>query len=286
MDRLFRTHRPQIVLHAAAYKHVPLMEAQPREAVLTNVMGTHNLADLSCVHGVEKFILISTDKAVNPTSVMGATKRIAEMVVTSARADCDTQFITTRFGNVLGSSGSVIPLFRRQIQAGGPVTLTHPDVTRFFMTIPEACRLVLEAAAMGNGGEIYVFDMGDPVRIADLAEKMIRLSGLEPGRDIAIVHTGLRPGEKLYEELLATTENTLPTHHPRILIGQVRASEASAVNSFLADLPALTTREDTGELVQRMKALVPEYLSHSSVFSSFDPSAATETHASHGTANT
>ncbi len=271
MDRILRSHRPQIVLHAAAYKHVPLMEAQPREAVLTNVLGTQHLAALSCAHGVEKFILISTDKAVNPTSVMGATKRIAEMVVTAAHAHCTTQFITTRFGNVLGSSGSVIPLFRRQIQAGGPVTLTHPEVTRYFMTIPEACRLVLEAAAMGRGGEIYVFDMGDPVRIADLAEKMIRLSGLEPGRDIAIVHTGLRPGEKLYEELLATTENTLPTHHPRILIGKVRTSEGEALNAFLNELPELAQDGDSSTLIQRMKALVPEYLSHNSVFSSFDP---------------
>jgi len=273
MQRLFETHTPEVILHAAAYKHVPMMEAQPREAIATNVLGTRNMAELACAFGVEKFILISTDKAVNPTSVMGASKRIAEMVVSTVEGDCATQFITTRFGNVLGSSGSVIPLFRRQIAAGGPVTVTHPDVTRFFMTIPEACRLVLEAAAMGHGGEIYVFNMGEPVRIADLAEKMIRLSGLEPGTDVAITYTGLRPGEKLYEELLATTENTLPTHHPRILIGQVRSASREEVVQFADDMARGLRTVEEMTMVQRMKQLVPEYRSHNSVFSSFDPPA-------------
>lgn len=270
MRSVLSAHRPQVVFHAAAYKHVPLMEAQPREAVHTNVHGTRLVAELACDHGVEQFVLVSTDKAVNPTSVMGASKRVAEMVVTSVGATRtgSPRFITTRFGNVLGSSGSVIPLFRRQIAAGGPVTVTHPEVTRFFMTIPEACRLVLEAAIMGKGGEIFVFDMGQPVRIADLAEKMIRLSGLEPGVDIQVAYTGLRPGEKLYEELLATAENTLPTHHPRILIGQVRATDPALV---LAQVDRMADLQNDDELVRALKQLVPEYRSHNSVYSNFDP---------------
>lgn len=270
MAAVLQRYTPQIIFHAAAYKHVPLMEAQPEEAVHTNIVGTRTVAELACEAGVEQFILISTDKAVNPTSVMGASKRIAEMVVNSlARTRPNApQFITTRFGNVLGSSGSVIPLFRKQIAAGGPVTLTDPEVTRFFMTIPEACRLVLEAATMGKGGEIFVFDMGKPVRIADLADKMIRLSGLEPGVDIAVVNTGLRPGEKLYEELLATSENTLPTHHPRILIGKVRSEDPTLVLHQVSTM-ASTTNAD--ELVRCMKQLVPEYRSHNSVYSNFDP---------------
>lgn len=272
MDVVFATYRPQVVFHAAAYKHVPLMEAQPREAVRTNVLGTRTVAELACDHGVEQFVFVSTDKAVNPTSVMGASKRVAEMVVNSLAQTRPgaPRFITTRFGNVLGSSGSVIPLFRRQIAAGGPVTVTHPEVTRFFMTIPEACRLVLEAATMGKGGEIFVFDMGEPVRIADLADKMIRLSGLEPGVDIQVVHTGLRPGEKLYEELLATAENTLATHHPRILIGQVHTTAPEQVLQLVGDLTASTRADD---MVRAMKALVPEYRSHNSVYSNFDPPA-------------
>jgi len=255
MQDVFAQERPQLVFHAAAYKHVPLMEAQPEEAVRTNIGGTCTLARLACLHGAERFVLISTDKAVNPTSVMGASKRAAEMAVGAIAQGCATRFVTTRFGNVLGSSGSVIPLFRKQIEAGGPVTVTHPEVTRFFMTIPEACRLVMEAAAMGQGGEIYVFDMGQPVRIADLADKMIRLSGKEPGSEIAITYTGLRPGEKLYEELLATSENTLPTHHPRILIGQVAAVDAEVV---LRRTEALLTLKGD-DAVDALKEMIPEY---------------------------
>ena len=278
MERIMAQHGPQVVFHAAAYKHVPMMEAQPVEAAATNVLGTLHMAELACRHRVEKFVLISTDKAVNPTSVMGASKRVAEMVVSASPQGCTTQFITTRFGNVLGSSGSVIPLFREQILAGGPVTVTHPEVTRFFMTIPEACRLVLEAATMGHGGEIYVFDMGTPVRIADLAEKMIRLSGSEPvpadapptPGAIPIVFTGLRPGEKLYEELLATAENTLPTHHPRILIGQVRPTDSRQLQEALARLQHATAEGNSERVVQVLKALIPEYRSQNSVYSTFD----------------
>jgi len=260
MARLFTDVRPEIVFHAAAYKHVPLMEAQPDQAVRTNVMGTRNIAELCCANDVEECVLVSTDKAVNPTSVMGASKRVAEQFVQSLGGSCGTRFVTTRFGNVLGSNGSVIPLFRKQIAEGGPVTVTDPEVTRFFMTIPEACRLVLEAGAMGKGGEIFVFDMGAPVRIIDLAEKMIRLSGKQPGRDVAITITGLRPGEKRFEELLASAENTLPTHHPRILIGKTREVDAAAVKHAVQDLIDSALRGDADACVARMKQLIPEYV--------------------------
>ena len=271
-DRLreaFTAHRPEIVFHAAAYKHVPLMEAQSREVIRTSLLGTRNAAQLAIEHDVKEFVLVSTDKAVNPTSVMGASKRAAELLVQSF-AGRGTSIITTRFGNVLGSNGSVIPLFRRQIAEGGPVTVTHPDITRFFMTIPEACRLVLEAATMGKGGEIYVFDMGEPVRISELADRMIRLSGKEPGRDIRIEFTGLRPGEKLFEELLATQENTLPTHHPRILIGKVRDASART-GEEVAALIDLAAGTDNNAVVRAMKALVPEYRSQNSTYATFDP---------------
>lgn len=262
MAALVATTKPDIVFHAAAYKHVPLMEEQPDQAVRTNVIGTSIMAELCGRAGVGTFVLISSDKAVNPTSVMGASKRTAEIAVQGIAArHPGTVFITTRFGNVLGSNGSVIPLFRRQIAQGGPVTVTDPEVTRFFMTIPEACRLVLEAATMGKGGEIYVFDMGQPVRIADLADKMIRLSGKEPGRDIEVVYTGLRPGEKRFEELLASGENTQPTHHPRILIGSARASDPTTSSALLDELARATDRNDREACVRLMKQLVPEYRS-------------------------
>lgn len=271
MGSLLAAAKPDIVFHAAAYKHVPLMEAQPDQAVRTNVIGTTIMAELCGRAGVGTFVLISSDKAVNPTSVMGASKRTAEIAVQGiAQRNPGTVFITTRFGNVLGSNGSVIPLFRKQIAQGGPVTVTDPEVTRFFMTIPEACRLVLEAATMGKGGEIYVFDMGQPVRIADLADKMIRLSGKEPGRDIEVVFTGLRPGEKRFEELLATDENTQPTHHPRILIGRTRAADQRAAQAVLDELTGAAERNDGETCVRLMKQLVPEYKSEHSPHALFD----------------
>lgn len=273
METLLLRVKPAVVFHAAAYKHVPLMEGQPHQAVRTNVLGTRVMAGLSARHGVREFVLISTDKAVNPTSVMGASKRAAEMLVQELAArpsSAATRFVTTRFGNVLGSNGSVIPLFRRQLAEGGPLTVTHPEVTRFFMTIPEACRLVLEAATMGRGGEIYVFDMGRPVRIADLADRMIRLSGKEPGRDIAIRFTGLRPGEKLYEELLADQEDTQPTHHPRILIGRVRPLDAVAVGLGIDALVSAALAGDDNGCVRVLKSLIPEYISQNSVYTTFD----------------
>ena len=272
MEVLFQTFKPDLVFHAAAYKHVPLMEENPYEAVKINVGGTKNIADLSFKHQVEKFVMVSTDKAVNPTNVMGATKRVAEMYVTSMNAlkGSKTKFITTRFGNVLGSNGSVIPLFKKQIEAGGPLTLTHKEITRYFMTIPEACQLVLEAAAMGKGGEIFLFDMGTSVKIYDLAVRMIQLSGLRYPDDIDIEITGLRPGEKLYEELLNDEENTLPTHHKKITIAQVRNLNVEQTIALVDKLCVQNKVQNVELTVNRIKEIVPEYISENSVFSSLD----------------
>jgi FlaA1/EpsC-like NDP-sugar epimerase len=270
MRNVFRTFKPEIVFHAAAYKHVPMMENNPSESILTNILGTKILADLSVEFGVKKFVFVSTDKAVNPTNVMGASKRIAEIYIQSLGKKSKTKFITTRFGNVLGSNGSVIPRFKKQIEMGGPVTITDPNINRYFMTIPEACQLVLEAGSIGKGGEIFVFDMGKSVKIVDLARKMIKLSGLEEGKDIKIVFTGLRPGEKLFEELLADSENTLPTHHSQILIGKVREYEYSEVSKVIEDLIQLFDTQDNTKIVQRMKELVPEFKSNNSVFERLD----------------
>jgi len=269
MLRVYDFFRPQIVFHAAAYKHVPLMEDNPSEAIFTNIKGTKNLVDLALLYLVDKFVMISTDKAVNPTNVMGASKRIAEIYAQFANSKNTTKFITTRFGNVLGSNGSVIPLFQKQIDQGGPITLTDERITRYFMTIPEACQLVLEAGSMGNGGEIYVFDMGESVKIIDLAKKMIKLSGLVEGRDIEIKITGLRPGEKLYEELLAVEENTIPTHHPQILIAKVRVENQETIQ-LIDDLIALFDAQQNVNIVSKMKEIVPEYISNNSEFELLD----------------
>ena len=269
MKNLFETFKPKYVFHAAAYKHVPLMENNPSEAVLTNVLGTRNLVDLSLATQVHKFVMISTDKAVNPTNVMGASKRIAEIYAQSSNAKGDTRFVTTRFGNVLGSNGSVIPLFQRQIEQGGPITVTDERVTRFFMTIPEACQLVLEAGTMGEGGEIFVFDMGESVRIIDLAKKMIKLSGLELEKDIQIKITGLRPGEKLYEELLAEEENTLNTHHPQIYKAKIRDESAEQIER-INELITLFGTQNNDEIVVKMKLIVPEFKSNNSHYEKFD----------------
>jgi FlaA1/EpsC-like NDP-sugar epimerase len=270
MHNVFRTFTPQVVYHAAAYKHVPMMEHNPSESLLTNVLGTKILAEMADEFGTETFVFVSTDKAVNPTNVMGASKRIAEIFIQSFGKISKTKFITTRFGNVLGSNGSVIPRFRKQIEQGGPVTITHPDITRYFMTIPEACQLVLEAGCMGKGGEIFVFDMGKSVKIMDLAKKMIRLSGLQEGKDIKIEVTGLRPGEKLFEELLADAENTLPTHHPQILIGKVKEYEFPEVKEKIDELITLFSQQNNNEIVAHMKDLVPEFKSNNSVFQQLD----------------
>ncbi len=270
MKRMIEHFKPSIIYHAAAYKHVPLMENNPSEAVLANVLGTKNLADLADEYQIEKFIFISTDKAVNPTSVMGATKRAAEIYIQSKNKNSTTQYITTRFGNVLGSNGSVIPIFKKQIEEGGPITVTHPEVTRFFMTIPEAVQLVLEAGAMGTGGEIFAFDMGESIRIVDLATKMIKLSGMEPGKDIAITFTGLRPGEKLYEEVLSTKENTLPTHHPKIVRATVREYPFEDVNQHINALIALFDKQDNNRIVRMLKQIIPEYRSNNSHFTELD----------------
>lgn len=267
--RMFEAFSPQVVFHAAAYKHVPMMEENPSEAVFNNVKGTKVIADMAVEFGVEKFVMVSTDKAVNPTNVMGASKRIAEIYTqTLNKQQQHTQFITTRFGNVLGSNGSVIPRFKRQIEQGGPITITHPRITRYFMTIPEASQLVLQAGAMGKGGEIFVFDMGEPVRIVDLARRMISLSGKTEGRDIAIVYSGLRPGEKLYEEVLNDQERTQPTYHPKIMIAQVNEYSAEVFGRIDSLIAALNT--DNYDLVAIMKEIVPEYISRNSVFENID----------------
>jgi FlaA1/EpsC-like NDP-sugar epimerase len=291
MEFLFETYKPHYVYHAAAYKHVPLMEDNPAEAIKTNVMGTKTIADKSVKHGVQKFVMISTDKAVNPTNVMGASKRIAEIYVQSLNNSLHntqhvfsnglsyindlnvkpiTKFITTRFGNVLGSNGSVIPRFKQQIEKGGPVTVTHPEITRYFMTIPEACRLVLEAGCMGKGGEIFVFDMGKSVKIVELAKKMIRLAGLVPNEDIKIAYSGLRPGEKLFEELLNDNENTMPTHHEKIMIGQVREYDFNDVQEQLVKLSKYALTDHVTKVVQQMKVIVPEFKSKNSIFEELD----------------
>jgi FlaA1/EpsC-like NDP-sugar epimerase len=263
IEQVFREYRPQIVFHAAAYKHVPMMEIHPHEAFRTNVGGTKIVSELSIKYEAEKFVMISTDKAVNPTNVMGATKKICELIVhaQSKRQGIKTQFITTRFGNVLGSNGSVIPLFTRQISEGGPVTLTHPDITRFFMTIPEACQLVLEAGFMGNGGQIFVFDMGEPVKVLDVALNLIRLSGLEPHKDIKIKFIGLRPGEKLYEELFAKNEPLIATHHPKISIAQIPDSDLEIVYSRVERILDSLYRLSKKEIVEEMRDIVPGYSS-------------------------
>jgi FlaA1/EpsC-like NDP-sugar epimerase len=277
MEIVFAQYRPEIVLHAAAYKHVPLMETNPCEAVLVNVVGTRLIADMSVKYGVEKMIMISSDKAVNPTNVMGASKRLAEIYVQSlgcaieeGEIDGNTQFITTRFGNVLGSNGSVIPHFKKQIEAGGPVTVTHPDIIRFFMTIPEACRLVLKAATMGKSNEIFVFKMGEAVKIVDLARRMIKQSGYEPDKDIKIEFTGLRPGEKLYEEVLSTEENSLPTCHHKINIAKVRRYEYGSIVKAFDNLYVLSYFVKVEDTVRLMKKLVPEFISQNSQFSIMD----------------
>ena len=269
MQKIFDVFRPEIIFHAAAYKHVPMMENNPSEAIHTNILGTKHLVDLACQYQVEKFIFISTDKAVNPTNVMGASKRIAEMYAQFKNQSGSTQFITTRFGNVLGSNGSVIPLFQKQIENGGPVTVTDERITRFFMTIPEACQLVLEAFTMGEGGEIFVFDMGESIKIIDLAKKMIQLSGLELNKDISIKITGLRPGEKLYEELLADEENTLATHHPKILIAKTREN-SSQLGQEIDALIALFNKQNNQDIVMKMKEIVPEFISQNSTYEKLD----------------
>lgn len=273
---ILEENRPEVIYHAAAYKHVPLMEGNPSEAIHCNILGTKNLADLAVQYKVRKFVMISTDKAVNPTNVMGCSKRIAEVYVQSlnenlkAQGNFVTAFVTTRFGNVLGSNGSVIPLFKKQIEVGGPVTVTHPEVTRFFMTIPEACQLVLEAGTMGKGGEIFIFDMGKPVKIIDLARKMILLSGMQPGKDIEIVFSGLREGEKLYEELLNQSEDTIPTHHEKILIGKVEPYAYEEINRYIELFFDLVHDKNELKMVALMKELIPEFRSNYSRYEILD----------------
>jgi FlaA1/EpsC-like NDP-sugar epimerase len=266
MEQVFEHYRPNLVYHAAAYKHVPFMEENPYEAIYVNVFGTKNVADLAIKYGADKFVMVSTDKAVNPTNVMGATKRMAEIYIQSRSTD-RTHFVTTRFGNVLGSNGSVIPLFKKQLAAGGPLTVTHKDIIRYFMTIPEACSLVLEAGAMGEGGDIFVFDMGKPVKIYDMAKRMIQLSGL---KGIEIKEIGLRPGEKLYEELLANKENNIPTHHPKIMRAQVRKYPLEEIDREYGELLDIMYTLDDRQIVAKMKAIVPEFISNNSIYCELD----------------
>lgn len=277
LDYVFKMWRPQVVFHAAAYKHVPLMEENPCEAVLVNAAGSRNVADKCLEYGAEMMVMVSTDKAVNPTNIMGCTKRLAEIYVQSLGLAIEnghisgkTKFVTTRFGNVLGSNGSVIPRFREQIAKGGPVTVTHPEITRFFMTIPEACRLVMEAATMSSGNQIFVFDMGESVKIDDLARRMIQLAGFTPDDDIKIEYTGLRPGEKLYEEVLANTENTMPTNHSRIRIAKVREYDYEEAKNMTDTLEHLSRIVDVPSMVRLMKQIVPEFISQNSKYKEFD----------------
>jgi FlaA1/EpsC-like NDP-sugar epimerase len=270
LNEIFALYKPQLVYHAAAYKHVPLMEENPKQAIFTNILGTKNMADVSLANRVKKFVMVSTDKAVNPSNVMGASKRIAECYVKAIQENAKTKFITTRFGNVLGSNGSVVPLFTKQIQEGGPITLTQPDIIRYFMTITEACQLVLEAGAMGNGGEIFIFDMGDPVKIKDLAIKMIKLAGLTPGIDIKIDYIGLRPGEKLYEELLNDKSLTLPTYHHKIMIAKDEQTINLNVLHKINDLLSALNDESNVALIKKMKNIVPEFKSMNSIYENLD----------------
>lgn len=270
LRKTFEAFRPSVVYHAAAYKHVPLMENNPTEAVFNNIYGTKNVADLAIEYKVLKFVMVSTDKAVNPTNVMGASKRISEIYIQTLNGISSTAFITTRFGNVLGSNGSVIPRFKSQIESGGPITITHPEVTRFFMTIPEACQLVLEAGSMGKGGEVFLFDMGKSVKILDLAKKMIKLSGLVLGRDIQINFTGLRPGEKLYEELLNDKENTIPTYHSQILIARVEEKVPEEVFTKINRLIDYLPSHNNFAIVKMMKDIVPEFISQNSIYEELD----------------
>lgn len=287
MKTLFEEFKPHIVFHAAAYKHVPMMENNPAEAILTNVLGTKTISDLSIDHEVEKFIMISTDKAVKPTNIMGASKRLAEMYIQSLNNNNmlstlgnvtanfkslhkKTKFITTRFGNVMGSNGSVIPRFKAQIEKGGPITVTHPEITRYFMTIPESVQLVLEAAAMGNGGEIFIFDMGEPVKILDLAKNMIKLAGMAPDKDIKIIFTGLRPGEKLFEELLLLDEETIPTHHQKIKISKIIDYSFNYVHRVTEELLRLNSLNNDYEIVKKMKEILPDFISNNSKYEELD----------------
>ena len=299
MNNMFRQYQPNVVFHAAAYKHVPMMENHPSEAVRNNVLGTKTIADLSELYNVERFLLISTDKAINPTNVMGASKRIAEIYCQALQGrkaapvnddgiyhltpkNAKTKFITTRFGNVLGSNGSVIPRFQEQIARGGPVTVTHPDIIRYFMTIPESCSLVLEAVTMGNGGEVFLFDMGEPVKILDLAKKMIKLAGLTPGKEVDIKFTGLRPGEKLYEELLNKEEEVIPTHNKKILIARVLEYDFEKVSKSIDKVVSIAFENRDEDVVKQMKRIVPEFISNNSIYESIDEEILAPTFTSHG----